>query len=184
MVAPLTSGLAAMMLAVLAPACSGATEQDVFQAPSSAGSGGNTSGGNTSGGNTSGGTTTTSGGTTSGGGVDASAPETSTAACTAEAEPNDARDEANALAPSRCGVIQPNSESDFLTFQLSPKSTSMQLKFEGQVTLRVEVDGGSVTLGAGKFPPVPFVKGKRYFVEVKSAARATSVPWRVNLIEN
>lgn len=174
MVAPLTSGLAAMMLAVLAPACSGATEQDVFQAPASAGSSGNTSGG----------TTTTSGGTTSGGGVDASAPETSTAACTAEAEPNDARDEANALAPSRCGVIQPNSESDFLTFELSPKSTSMQLKFEGQVTLRVEVDAGSVTLGAGKFPPVPFVKGKRYFVEVKSAARATSVPWRVDLIEN
>lgn len=177
MVAPMTLGLAALLLAVLPSACSGAAEQDVFQTPGAAGSSGNTSGGNTSGG-------TTSGGNSSGGAVDASAPDTSSAGCTAEAEPNDARDEANTLAPSRCGVIQPNSESDFLTFQLAPKSTSMQIKFDGQVTLKVEVDGDAVTLGGGKFPSVPFVKGKRYFIEIKAAERATSVPWRVDLIEN
>ena len=170
MVAPLTLGLGLLLLAVLPSACSGAAEQDVFQAPS-AGGASNTSGG------------TTSGGTTSGGAVDASATDAAAADCTAEAEPNDARDEANTLAPSRCGVIQPNSESDFLTFQLAPKSTSMQIKFDGQVTLKVEVDGDAVTLGGGKFPSVPFVRGKRYFIEIKATDRATSVPWRVDLIE-
>lgn len=170
--APATFALAGLLLAGLHVACGGAEQQDVLDTRTSSG---NASGGNTSGGNT-------SGGNTSGGVADAAAPETS-AECTQEVEPNDDEDSANVLAFSRCGAIQPNSESDFLTFQLSPKATSLQIKFDGKVTLRVNVDGDSVTLGEGEFPAVPFVKNERYFIEIKSTERAKSVPWRVDLIE-
>jgi hypothetical protein len=103
--------------------------------------------------------------------------------CPPEVEPNDAKDTANTLAPTRCGAIQPNSESDFLTFTLSPTSTSMQLKFDGKVQLKVDVGGQTVLLGGGNAGKVPFMKGQRYYVEIKAIERATSVPWRVDLIE-
>ena len=103
--------------------------------------------------------------------------------CTPEVEPNDGKDNANTLAPTRCGAIQPNSESDFLTFILAPTSTSMQLTFGGKVQLKVEVAGQTVLLGGGNSGKVPFVKGQRYYVEIKATERATSVPWRVDLIE-
>jgi hypothetical protein len=103
--------------------------------------------------------------------------------CTPEVEPNDDRDTANTLAPSRCGAIQPNSESDFLTFQLGEKSSSMQIKFDGKVLLKVDIDGQTIVLGTGNAPKVPFVKGKRYSIEVKAIDRGNNVPWRVDLIE-
>ena len=58
----------------------------------------------------------------------------------------------------------------------------MQLRFDGKVLLRVEIDGNTVTLGNGGSPKIPFVKGKPYYIEIKAAERATSVPWRVDLI--
>lgn len=161
-------------------ACGGATPQEALE--SQPASSGGTSGGTS--GATSGGTSgATSGGTsgTTSGGLDASTD--GAAACPPEVEPNDSADTANTLAPTRCGAIQPNSESDFLTFMLQPKTTSMQIKFDGKVELKVQVANQSVTLGNGNAPKVPFVKGQHYLIEIKATERATSVPWRVDLIE-
>ena len=164
----------------LAGACGGAAPQEALESQPS-GTSGATSGGTS--GATSGGTSGTTSGGTSGtsGGVDAGADGAAT--CPPEVEPNDSPDTANVLAPTRCGAIQPNSESDFLTFELQPKTTSMQITFEGKVELKVQVAGQSVTLVNGSAPKVPFVKGQRYTIEIKATERATSVPWRVDLIE-
>jgi hypothetical protein len=174
-------GLMGLALATTtAAACGGATPQEALDSQPVAGS---TSGGTS--GATSGGTSgATSGGTsgTTSGGLDASID--GAASCPPEVEPNDSRDMANVLAPTRCGAIQPNSESDFLTFELGAKTTSMQIKFDGKVQLKVEVGGQTVTLGNGNAPKVPFQKGQRYIIEIKATDRATSVPWRVDLIEN
>jgi hypothetical protein len=179
-------GLAGLAIAAgPSAACGGATPQESLESQPTATSGGTsgaTSGGTS--GTTSGGTSgTTSGGTsgTTSGGLDASADGAAT--CPPEVEPNDSPDTANTLAPTRCGAIQPNSESDFLTFVLQPKTTSMQIKFDGKVELKVQVAGQSVTLGNGSAPKVPFVKGQHYLIEIKATERATSVPWRVDLIE-
>jgi hypothetical protein len=175
-------GLAGLAIAATpSAACGGATPQEALesQPTSSGGTSGATTSGGTSGA-TSGGTSGGTSGTTSGG-VDASTD--SAAACPPEVEPNDSPDTANTLAPTRCGAIQPNSESDFLTFELQPKTTSMQIKFDGKVELKVQVAGQSVTLGNGNAPKVPFVKGQHYLIEIKATERATSVPWRVDLIE-
>jgi hypothetical protein len=121
-----------------------------------------------------------------GGKSDASSADAATdaaAPCTNEVEPNDDPRQANTLAPSRCGDINPAGESDFLTFQLAPTSSSLQIKFDGKVTLKVEVGGNAVTLGNGKFPAVPFVKGEVYLIEVKATQKAASTPWRVDLLE-
>lgn len=164
--------------------CGGAASQEALDskptAASSGGTSGNTTSGGTSGNTTSGGT---SGNTTSGGVKDASA-DSPIGNCPAmEKEPNDDPDTANTLAPILCGNIQPNSESDFLTFHLQDKSTTMQLKFDGQVTLRVQVNGQTVTLGNGASPTVPFFRNKQYIIDVKAIDRGTSIPWRVELIE-
>ncbi len=165
--------------------CGGATPQEALESQPSGTSGGTsgaTSGGTS--GATSGGTSGATSGGTSGatsGGLDASAD--GALACPVEVEPNDSADTANLLAPTRCGAIDPNSESDFLTFELQAKTTSMQIKFTGKVELRVQVANQSVTLGNGNAPKVPFVKNARYTIEIKATERATSVPWRVDLIE-
>jgi hypothetical protein len=169
-------GLLALALATTtAAACGGAAPQEALDSQPVAGS---TSGGAS--GATSGGTSGTSG--TTSGGLDGSVD--GAASCPLEVEPNDNRDMANVLAPTRCGAIQPNSESDFLTFELGAKTTSMQIKFDGKVQLKIDVGSQSVTLGAGNAPKVPFQKGQRYIIEIKATDRATSVPWRVDLIEN
>ena len=176
------TGLAGLVIAT-APnaACGGATPQEALESQPTPGTSGATSGGTS--GATSGGTSGTTSGGTSGtsGGVDASVDGAAT--CPPEVEPNDSPETANVLAPTRCGAIQPNGESDFLTFVLQDKTTSMQLKFDGKVQLKVQVAGQNVTLGNGNAPKVPFVKGQRYSIEIKATDRATSVPWRVDLIE-
>ena len=106
------------------------------------------------------------------------------ALCPSEQEPNDSKETANLLAPTRCGFISPRTESDFLTFALRPTSTSMTLSFTGRVTLKVDVNGQSVLLGGrGPAQTVPFVKNHRYDIEVKGADSSDSIPWRVDLVE-
>jgi len=173
-----TCGLA--LAGVVVVGCGGAETQDVLDPAASPGAS-TTSGGTTSGG-------TTSGGTTSGG-TSGAVPDASTdasTACPEESEPNDGRDEASPLTRAMCGSLAPRSESDWVTFQLAPTSTSMRINYEGKVTVRVEVEGEpTVTLGEGSSVKVPFVKGKRYFAEVKAAERVEGVlRWRLDVIEN
>jgi hypothetical protein len=175
--AVLVAGLALSAGSLPLGGCGGASTQDVFESNPTASSSG-TSG-------TSGGTSGTSGGTSGTSGT-SGVPDASVDSgpqCPQETEPNDTRLSANTLAPTLCGAISPNSESDFLTFMLKPTSTTMQITFTGQVELKVDVAGTSVTLGGTGNNKVPFVKGQRYTIEVKATSRANTVPWRVDLIE-
>lgn len=145
--------------------CGGASKQDVLGSDPAASSSGGTSG-----------TSGASGTSGTSGAADASA------ACPQETEPNNSRATANTVAPTICGVINPNGESDFLTFQLKPTSTSLAITFTGQVSLKVEAGGTTVTLGGGGSGVVGFFKGQRYLIEVKATVDG-AVPWRVDLIE-
>jgi hypothetical protein len=157
----------------LVVACSGATTQDVFSASPDGGASSGTSG-------TSSGTTSSS--STSSGSVDAGAPDAGP--CTPEVEPNDTENQANELAPSRCGAIQPQTDVDFLTFTLKPTTSTMEVKFDGKVTLRITVANQTVTLGNGTGQKVPFVQGKPYFIEIQPTLKQNSTPWRVDLLES
>lgn len=162
--------------------CGGAASQEALESdPTQAMS----TGGATSGGNTSGGSNTSGGNTNRppNNGADAAVVPATLDCPKTEQEPNDDPDRANNLAPILCGEIKPNSESDFLTFVLDEKATTMQLKYDGQVTLKVEVNGQTVILGDGSSPKVPFFKRSRYVVEVKGTAKGGNIPWRVELIE-
>lgn len=170
-------------LTLVATACGGASDQGVFDPNGGTSSSSGTSGtsGATSG--TSGGTSGTSGGTsgTSGGVTDASVD--APGPCPAEKEPNDSKDSANTIASALCGIISPESESDFLAFQLQPASTSLSITFTGLVTLKVSVGGQSVTLTGTNSPKIPFVKNQRYSIEVKGAQKLPNTAWRVDVIE-
>ena len=167
--------LAVLALPALGAACGGASGQDVLDpagTSSSSGSAGTGASGGTSGGGTSG---------TSGGIADASVD--APGPCPSETEPNDTRESANTIAPTLCGTISPDSESDFLTFQLKPASTSLSITFTGEVTLKVTVAGASVTLTSTSNVKVPFVKNQRYGIEVRAAQRLPNIAWRVDVIE-
>ena len=181
-VVSVVSGLALGAGSLPVGGCGGAAGQDVLDSKESTSS----SGSSGASGSTSGGTSGSSGSTSGSSGSTSGAPDgsiDSSTACPPETEPNNNRDTANTLAPTRCGAITPNSESDFLAFTLKPSSTSMQITFTGQVVLKVDVNGNTITLGSGGGGIVPFVKGQRYVIEVKATDRANSVPWRVDLIE-
>jgi len=171
-----TSAFGLLGLALVA-ACSGASGQDVFE-PNGGASSSGTSG--TAG--TSGGASGTSGTAGSSGGVADAAVDAPTP-CPAETEPNDSRDSANTIAPTLCGIISPESESDFLAFQLKPAATTLAITFTGQVTLKVSVAGQSVTLTGMNNVKVPFFRNQRYTVEVKAAQKLPNIAWRVDVIE-
>lgn len=158
---------------MLIAACSGASGQDVFE-PNGASSSSRTSG-------TSGTGTTSGTGGTSGGVADASvdAPPP----CPTETEPNDGRTAQNTIAQAMCGIISPESESDFLTFQLKPSSTTLAINFTGEVTLRVLVAGNRVTRTGLNSVKVPFVKNQRYSIEVRGTQKLPNIAWRVDVIE-
>jgi len=174
----LTCGVGATILA-----CGGADPQDVLgptatPTPSSTA----TASGGTSG---SSGSSGTSGSSGSNDIPDVPAVDAGRPACVDEREPNNGRDEANPLAVATCGVLKPESEADWLTFMLPTTATSLQIVFDGKVTLKVEIeDGPTVTLGSGTTVKVPVAKGRRYWVEIKSAdgTKADTVPWRVDLV--
>ena len=166
----------------LATACSGAEAPDVLvgasgsSASSSSGSTGNTSGSTGSSGTTSG-SAGTSGGTsgTSGG----------NGTCQPEEEPNDDKDEANTLAPARCGTLSGRRDREFLTFRLKPDTKQMSINFTGRIRLRVDVDGRDTTeLTPDNAGIVPFVPEADYLIEVRALTDSNAdLAWRVEVVE-
>ncbi|MBX3263912.1 MAG: hypothetical protein KF782_29835 [Labilithrix sp.] len=103
-----------------------------------------------------------------------------------EEEPNDDRESADELKPTRCGVIKIDEldagESDFLTFTLADASTNFFLQYAGNVRVLVETDGAApvdITQGS---PTLVFRKGQPYYVEVKSKDNKQQF-WRVTLFQ-
>lgn len=90
---------------------------------------------------------------------------------------------ANELVDSVCGTLLPATELDYLTFKLPENAQSMSLTFEGDVKLRISVEGqNQVELSPTSNPPVPFAPGKDYIIRVSAnTAGAVKVDWRVNL---
>ncbi len=158
---------------VLATACSGAKTQDVLGgdgSTSSSSSSSGSTGGQSSSGTTSSGTSGTSGGPGS---------------CTREEEPNDDKDEADVLSPSRCGTLSGRDDREFLTFKLKPATKSMSINFKGRIRLRVDVaDEETTELTPDNAGKVPFVIGADYLVEVRSLTDSNAdVPWEVEVVE-
>ncbi|MCA9584867.1 MAG: hypothetical protein KC657_05885 [Myxococcales bacterium] len=169
-------------------ACGGAATQDVLGGESSSGassSASSSSSGGTSGGTSSGAASSTSGAPVDAGTTSSSSGAVDAGACTPEEERNDNKGSANELVTSRCGTVRETDgdDSDFLTFTLKPTTTSMFITFDGNVTLKVDVDGRqSVTMTPTSKPPLPFVKGRPYVIQIQSANGAKQI-WRVNLNE-
>ncbi|MBX3187753.1 MAG: hypothetical protein KF819_12090 [Labilithrix sp.] len=114
-----------------------------------------------------------------------------------EEEPNDDRDAANVVDPTRCGAIlmtatsdgdggagDAAAEVDFLTFTLKPATTSFFIQFQGDVILKVDVEGKpTTTITKTTSPAVPFVRDKPYFIEIRSET-GRRANWRVTVFEN
>ncbi len=78
----------------------------------------------------------------------------------------------------------PVAESDFLTFTLKPATRSFFIQFNGDVTLKVDVEGKpSSTITPTSAPTLPFVKDKPYFIEVRSNS-GKEVSWRVTVFQD
>ena len=109
-----------------------------------------------------------------------------------EEEPNDDRDAANPVMPTRCGVVLVDAdggtsgnplvaESDFLTFTLPSTTKSFYIQFAGDVSLKIDVEGNpSVTITPTMSGNVPLVKDKPYFIEVRSLNGKVAT-WRVTI---
>lgn len=172
------------VVSFLGSACGGASEQDVLSASSSgttsatSSSGGSSTSSGGSSTSSSGGTTSSSGGSSSGPG-----PKDPGGTCVQETEPNDEPKNANELVTSLCGVLSPGSESEYLTFELPSGTKTMAITFDGDIEMRVLVEGHDpVVISPKQNPQIPFEIGKRYFIEVTAASSTTaSVKWRVNL---
>lgn len=107
------------------------------------------------------------------------------ATCTPEEEPNDDPDEANTLAPSRCGELSEDDTKDFLTFRLKPDTSSLSIRLSGRVRLRVRVDGESpVDLTPDRSEEIPFVMDADYVIEVTALNPGSgTISWRVDVVE-
>ena len=155
----------------------------------SAGTGVSSSSGNTSSSGETSGNPSTSGsgtsgrpsGTTSSGGTSGG---TTTACTTPEVEPNNLPALANNLAPMRCGTVGGQDHSDDLTFTLKAGTTTMQIKFSGQVRLQVTVGKSTVSMTPTGQSEVPFVKGQPSLVEVTPLSGTAQVPWTVELVQS
>ena len=101
---------------------------------------------------------------------------------TLEIEPNDTAATATTLNGTVCGEISPGTASDFLKFTLKVATTSFKVTYKGNITITFRVDGQTVTWANGSFPPVPFVRGMEYSLELK-AADSKYQPYRVTLTE-
>lgn len=105
-------------------------------------------------------------------------------ACTQEKELNNEPGTANELVDSVCGTLLPASELDYLTFTLPEKAKSMNLTYEGNVKLRISVEGfDPVELSSSNNPQVPFAPGKQYIIRVSAdGGGAVKIDWRVNVV--
>jgi hypothetical protein len=108
-----------------------------------------------------------------------------------EEEPNDDKDAANTVDPTRCGAILLTAdggtdagvaESDFLTFQLKAATKNFYIQFSGDITLTITVDGQTVMFTPTSQPAVPFVRDKPYYIQVKSVD-GKKQNWRVTIFE-
>jgi hypothetical protein len=88
---------------------------------------------------------------------------------TPEIEPNNTPATANPINGEVCGIIDPPTESDFFTFTPPQTAKGISLSFTGKIDVTVTVAGTTVTLSAASHPDIPFVKGRPYVLEVKSA---------------
>lgn len=103
-------------------------------------------------------------------------------ACPQEDEPNNEPKLANKLNTSLCGVLSPGTENEYLTFELPQGTKTMNLTFEGDIEMRVIVEGHyPVMISPASNPPIPFVVGKPYYIEVTAFKGGDKIPWRVNL---
>lgn len=187
------SSLAICSLVSLAWACGGAEEQDVLGASSGAdGTGGTGASPSSSGGDDgAGGGGNGSGGVSSGGGASSSnggspggpGPNPGFGPCTQETEPNNEPKQANELVTSVCGVLSPGSEYEWLTFELPEGTKTMGITFDGDIEMRVIVEGRyPIVLNPKSSPPLPLLIGQRYFVEVTALySTLNDVSWRVTL---
>lgn len=159
-------------------ACGGATEQDVLSASSSGSASSSSSSSSSSASSSSGGSSP--GGSSSG---DTGGPkDPPSPSCTQESEPNDAPRSANELVTSVCGVLDPASEVDFLTFELPEGTKTMGLGFEGDIKMRVFVEGhDTVEISPKENPPVPFVIGTPYYIQIRAFSGGDTTTWRVTL---
>jgi hypothetical protein len=105
--------------------------------------------------------------------------------CEGEKEPNDGKQDANALNPARCGTVS-RDDKDFLQFRLKPQTKEMFLRFAGNVRLRVDVDGQeTVELTPDSHPKVEFVRDADYTIEVtKYGDDGADADWRVEVVEH
>ena len=107
-----------------------------------------------------------------------------------EEEPNDDKASANTLMPTRCGAVLltadgGTAESDFLTFQLKATTTNFFIQFSGDISMKIEVEGHpAVTITPTMSAPVPLVKDKPYFIEVRSLSPTKRANWRVTVFES
>jgi len=106
-----------------------------------------------------------------GDGGDGAASEGGTSGTSAETESNDTAGTANALLLNgvECGQIAPATDVDFFKFTLPASAQTMQITFEGNVTLKFTVGSDApVTLTPSNFPQVGFHPGSEYTIEVHS----------------
>jgi hypothetical protein len=99
------------------------------------------------------------------------ASEGGTSGTSAETEPNDTAGTANALVLNgvECGAIAPATDVDFFKYTLPADAQTMQITFDGYITLKITVGTDSpVTLTPTSFPQVGFHPGSEYTVEVHS----------------
>jgi hypothetical protein len=110
-----------------------------------------------------------------------------------EEEPNNDKDAANTVDPTRCGAIlltadgglgsPGTAESDFLTFELKSTTKTFFIQFSGDISMKIDVDGQSVTVSPTMSPPIPFVKDKPYYIEIRSL-NGKRANWRVTIFES
>lgn len=172
--------LSLLSFTLLAAACGGAKDQDVLaESSSSSGSSGSTSKAGSSGG---GGTSSSGASTSSSGGSHVDPVADGGGSCEQEREPNDLPKQANELTTSSCGVLSNGSDKEYLTFELPQGTKTMSLTFEGDIVMRVFVEGQDVvTISPKSNPPIPFVIGKPYYIEVTAFSGGKQPTWRVNL---
>ena len=101
-----------------------------------------------------------------------------------ESEPNDTSATASAFTGTICGIVDPGTESDFVSVTLKSTTTTFSIFYTGNITINFTSEGKTpVSWNGSGFPAPPFpAAGKALFMEVKSAD-AKKVSYTVKLTE-